>query len=140
MSKEPDVFNRCWPDVSDNERCKTCGQPDNCGDCNHAPLTLGQVGALGGHVDDVCIKAGCCTLRAREYVTEVARLRPALDAVVDKDNWKMPVDATIPADAFSDRDIEDALIYYTGSIAEIYDLGDGTKRVLASGYYANIGS
>ena len=23
----------------DSERCKICGQPDNCGDCNHYPLS-----------------------------------------------------------------------------------------------------
>jgi hypothetical protein len=27
-----------WDDLPDEERCPTCGQPDNCGDCNHRTL------------------------------------------------------------------------------------------------------
>lgn len=35
-----------WP--MGTELCSTCQQPDNCGDCNHAPLTHTQVEMLGG--------------------------------------------------------------------------------------------
>ena len=27
---------------SDPERCSVCGQPDNCGDCDHTPLSLDE--------------------------------------------------------------------------------------------------
>ena len=43
-----DIYGRSWPDISPNELCGECGQPDSCGDCNHAPLTLEQVQMLGG--------------------------------------------------------------------------------------------
>lgn len=45
---EPDAYGRTWPQVPDAERCRTCGQPDNCGDCNHTPLTDAEVVQLGG--------------------------------------------------------------------------------------------
>lgn len=35
----PDVFGRDWGTTNDEELCSTCGQPDNCGDCTHEPLT-----------------------------------------------------------------------------------------------------
>lgn len=25
------------------ERCETCGQPDNCGDCNHEPMSWAEL-------------------------------------------------------------------------------------------------
>jgi hypothetical protein len=25
--------------IPENERCPDCGLPDNCGDCNHTPLS-----------------------------------------------------------------------------------------------------
>ena len=30
------------------ELCSVCGQPDNCGDCNHVPLEHEEVVRLGG--------------------------------------------------------------------------------------------
>lgn len=33
-----DRYGRSWSLASD-ELCPECGQPDNIGDCNHAPLT-----------------------------------------------------------------------------------------------------
>jgi hypothetical protein len=41
-----DVYGRRW-NVPSNEVCQTCGQPDNCGDCNHVPLTDEQAHHLG---------------------------------------------------------------------------------------------
>lgn len=45
----PDWFGRSWPDLDDHddELCSTCGQPDNCGDCNHMPLTEAEARSLG---------------------------------------------------------------------------------------------
>lgn len=35
-----------WPEGT--ELCDVCLQPDNCGDCDHTPLTHGDVESLGG--------------------------------------------------------------------------------------------
>lgn len=41
---------RDWDDrfdsLSDDERCQVCGQPDNCGDCDHTPLPADQAALL----------------------------------------------------------------------------------------------
>lgn len=41
--KAKDIFGVDWGEVSSNERCSSCGQPDNCGDCNHVQLARQQV-------------------------------------------------------------------------------------------------
>lgn len=33
-----DRYGRTW-NLSPDELCPECGQPDNCGDCNHEPLS-----------------------------------------------------------------------------------------------------
>jgi hypothetical protein len=40
------VYRQAWPERI--ELCPECGQPDNCGDCNHGPLTHDEVRELGG--------------------------------------------------------------------------------------------
>lgn len=47
---EADRFGRRWPELDGHpeERCPVCGQPDNCGDCNHEPLTDDEARSLGG--------------------------------------------------------------------------------------------
>lgn len=42
-----DKFGVQW-DLLPAELCSVCGQPDNCGDCNHEPLTDEEVERLGG--------------------------------------------------------------------------------------------
>jgi hypothetical protein len=65
-------------------------------------------------------------------------LRAAFALVKNQDNWKLPVDATVPADA--DRDaIDAAVIYFTGGPAAFVKVRSGW-RVVAAGYYACIGS
>ena len=39
-------YQQSWPEHYD--LCPECGQPDNCGDCNHQPLTPTEVAWLGG--------------------------------------------------------------------------------------------
>lgn len=46
MAHSTDRFGRVWDHLSD-ELCKVCGQPDNCGDCSHDPLTEQQARHLG---------------------------------------------------------------------------------------------
>lgn len=45
-----DGYGRQWPKLSVGERCETCGQPDNCGDCNHQMLSVDNVLELGGEL------------------------------------------------------------------------------------------
>jgi len=33
-----DKYGRIW-NIPKEEACPECGQPDNCGDCNHTKLT-----------------------------------------------------------------------------------------------------
>ncbi len=43
-----DKFGTVW----DNpiwDKCPTCGQPDNCGECNHKRLKMNDVIELGGN-------------------------------------------------------------------------------------------
>lgn len=46
QGRPADRYGRVWP--ANYELCGECGQPDNCGDCNHAPLAPDQVRELGG--------------------------------------------------------------------------------------------
>lgn len=41
-----DRYGRLW-DLPPAELCPTCGQPDNCGDCNHEPMTADEARQLG---------------------------------------------------------------------------------------------
>jgi hypothetical protein len=49
MKTYRDVFGRIWK-LPKNELCPVCGQPDNCGDCNHVRLTKADVVALGSRI------------------------------------------------------------------------------------------
>lgn len=65
-------------------------------------------------------------------------LRAAFALVKPAGNWKMPVDAVIPAGT-DHRLIEDAILFYTGGMAEFQRQGE-SWRVTAPGYYHCIGS
>lgn len=43
-NRTPDSFGRRWPESY--ELCDDCGQPDNCGECTHVPLSDGDVAVL----------------------------------------------------------------------------------------------
>ena len=45
-----DLYGVTW-DLPASELCPTCGQPDNCGDCSHKPLTEDEVYELQGNED-----------------------------------------------------------------------------------------
>jgi hypothetical protein len=42
-----DNYGVSW-ELPASELCPECGQPDNCGDCNHEPLTADDVRELKG--------------------------------------------------------------------------------------------
>lgn len=50
VAEHVDSFGRRWPATTILESCSTCGQPDNCGECNHEPLTMEDVLLLGGRL------------------------------------------------------------------------------------------
>lgn len=70
---------------------------------------------------------------------QVIAMSEAFDLVKDEKNWKMPIDASVPADADIAL-IEDAVAFYTGGLPVCVRLADGTWRVTAPGYYMSIGS
>lgn len=41
-----DVYGRVWRGIPAIERCPACGQPDNCGDCEHGMLTTEEFALL----------------------------------------------------------------------------------------------
>ena len=43
-----DIYGRAW-NLPLIELCNDCGQPDNCGDCNHEPLTDTDYETLDGY-------------------------------------------------------------------------------------------
>lgn len=47
-----DKFNRVW-NLPVTELCQVCGQPDNCGDCNHKKLSQLDVDLLKGKITDI---------------------------------------------------------------------------------------
>jgi hypothetical protein len=75
------------------------------------------------------------------YTTD--QLSEAFDRVKPRGNWKLPVDARLPADLTDEdrRCIDTAITFYTGGIATWQRDGDqGDWIVTAPGYYACIGS
>ena len=46
-----DRYGREW-NLPTNELCPICGQPDNCGDCDHTKLSDEDVETLGGKLMD----------------------------------------------------------------------------------------
>lgn len=45
-----DMYGVPWHNLPASELCPTCGQPDNCGECNHEPLKWPEVIRLLGGV------------------------------------------------------------------------------------------
>lgn len=65
----------------------------------------------------------------------------AFKSVRNKDDWKNPINTTIKDPGFDKlRVIEQAITHFTGSLAEVTDLGNGKVRIEADGYYARIGN
>lgn len=50
MSK--DKYGRVWK-LPVTELCAVCGQPDNCGDCEHKKLSQLDVDLLKGKISDI---------------------------------------------------------------------------------------
>lgn len=72
------------------------------------------------------------------------RLTEVFDLVKDPENWKMPVDGFVPEGQATVREIECAVIFFTGSVPDIYPCEASGGRqgyaVLAAGYYEAVGA
>jgi hypothetical protein len=66
------------------------------------------------------------------------QLSAAFDLVKNRGNWKLPIDAVVPASADT-RLIADACLHYAGSPVDFQPVKGGL-RVTGAGYYACIGS
>jgi hypothetical protein len=66
------------------------------------------------------------------------QLEAAFALVRNPENWKLPLDATVPAD-YDTSLIDAAVGFFTGSPCEFITMTDGV-RVTAAGYYACVGS
>lgn len=89
-----DRYGRKW-DLATEELCTECGQPDNCGDCNHDPLTEKQARELGAFVGPIQIDppgCGCTECITGEYVP--------LDEATDEQVWRMMVGVVRNATGF----------------------------------------
>lgn len=70
----------------------------------------------------------------------------AFNAVADKANWKMPIDARVDLDAYTLAMVAEAVTFFTGSVAKFERLTGSTTggiakyRVTAAGYYATCGA
>jgi hypothetical protein len=68
------------------------------------------------------------------------QLSAAFDLVKDKSNWKMPINAKVPATENIDL-IESAIVHFTSSIPSISIVSGGKFfRIKAAGYYKTVGS
>jgi len=70
---------------------------------------------------------------------EIAALRRAFTRICDRKNWKLAIDAVIPA---KDFDLcHAAAIFIAGSpLEQVEELPGGKIRVVGAGYYACIGA
>lgn len=70
----------------------------------------------------------------------------AFDAVVNKSNWKNPIDKIVDLDPWTKALVSEAVIFYTGSVPSFEAITGTTSwnvgkyRVKAAGYYSAIGA
>ncbi len=68
----------------------------------------------------------------------IRSLREAFSWVQDRTNWKLPVHAIIePKDRLV---VEEAIVFFTGSVPRFTELPGGQLYVQAAGYYEAIGA
>ena len=54
MTNYKDKYGRIWQ-LPKNELCPVCGQPDNCGDCQHERLKNSEVEILDGYIKNLAV-------------------------------------------------------------------------------------
>ena len=64
-------------------------------------------------------------------------LRSVFSVVCDKQDWKSPIDANIPANLAPIA--REAIIFMTGSVPKVEELGNHVIHITADGYYIAMG-
>jgi hypothetical protein len=130
LRTEPGVFQA--PSVARGEyihaECAVCGSVDPC--------EPGEGGAkvVGEH--EMIVAA-----RSRGFDFPRSELSAALDRVKNKKNWKSRINRIVTFKSERERvAVEEAVVFFCGCVAEMYDMGDGRTRVVADGYYAAVGA
>lgn len=73
-----------------------------------------------------------------EYDLTRGQLKVYFDKVSNKENWKLPIDAVcLTKDV---KNIEKAIIYFTGSVPLFTKMENSIYRVKAAGYYSAVGA
>lgn len=69
-------------------------------------------------------------------------LNDAFNLVANKENWKLPISATLPSitSASKRKLIAFAVTFYTGSVATFGKTASGKLLITAPGYYAAVGA
>ena len=96
-----------------------------------------KLNADDGSIIEVRIPASALPTEARAET-----LRAAFGLVANRDNWKMPIDATIEATDDLVRDIVEGIEFMTCSVATVVTVKGkpGHYRIRAAGYYATVGA
>ena len=72
----------------------------------------------------------------RKTDEELKRVREVFEMVEDPEDWKNPINKVIDApDEKLQKEIEEAVIFYTASIPDFRPMRNGKVRVVAEGYY-----
>jgi hypothetical protein len=71
---------------------------------------------------------------------QVEAMRAIFERVENKENWKLPIDATIELDTANKLLLDEAIIFFTGSVPHFHKLAGGKYRITADGYYMAIGA
>jgi hypothetical protein len=79
--------------------------------------------------------------RAKYPVATQEQLDAAFKRVQNTKNWKNRINRIVTVADDADRDvIAQAVIHFTGSVADFVEVGPNKYRVIAAGYYAAIGA
>jgi hypothetical protein len=69
------------------------------------------------------------------------QLHAAFDRVCNKNHWKKPINKLVTVKSKDELDvIKEAVIHFTGGVADIEQVGPNKYRVTASGYYNCVGA
>jgi hypothetical protein len=92
-------------------------------------------------MDSANTNAAAASMNAYYTDAKLAELQRAFNRVVNAENWKRPIDATIRIETIAEQAlIREAVIFYTGSVPEFTTATARATRVCAVGYYIAIGA
>jgi len=74
----------------------------------------------------------------RNEIFHIRTLREVFSQVQDRSNWKLPVHAII--DSKDRLVVDEAIVFFTGSVPTFREFSNGRLAVKAEGYYSAIGA